>query len=59
MASFNQVKIFSGSSSKYLAEQIARFYGKELGASTTRRFSDGEMSPTFDESVRGCDVFRA
>ena len=26
-------------------------------AATILKFSDGEMSPSFDESVRGCDVF--
>lgn len=57
MASFNPVKIFSGSQSTYLAEKIARYYGKDLGGYTCRRFSDGEMSPSFEESVRGCDVF--
>lgn len=57
MASFNPVKIFSGSQSVYLAEKIAHHYGKDLGGYTLRRFSDGEMSPSFEESVRGCDVF--
>lgn len=57
MASFNPVKIFSGSQSTYLAEKIAHHYGKDLGGYTLRRFSDGEMSPSFEESVRGCDVF--
>lgn len=53
----NPVKIFSGSSSQYLAQKIARFYGKDLGTVTVQRFADGEMSPSFDESIRGCDVF--
>jgi ribose-phosphate pyrophosphokinase len=57
MAAINAVKIFSGSASNYLAKDIAKFYGKDLGAATTLKFSDGEMSPSFDESVRGCDVF--
>ena len=57
MAAINAVKIFSGSASNYLAKDIAKFYGKDLGAVTTLKFSDGEMSPSFDESVRGCDVF--
>ncbi len=51
------VKLFSGSSSRYLAEGIAKYYGQELGALTVQRFSDGEMSPSFQESVRGEDVF--
>lgn len=57
MAAINAVKIFSGSASNYLAKNIAKYYGKDLGAVTTLKFSDGEMSPSFDESVRGCDVF--
>jgi ribose-phosphate pyrophosphokinase len=51
------VKIFSGSKSRYLAEKIAYFYGKQLGSVTLQQFSDGEMSPSFDESIRGCEVF--
>lgn len=52
-----QVKIFSGTASRYLAEQIADSYGAPLGEVDVARFSDGEFSPSFDESVRGCDVF--
>jgi ribose-phosphate pyrophosphokinase len=52
-----QVKIFGGTASKYLAEQIASHYGADLGDLQVVRFSDGEFSPSFDESVRGCDVF--
>lgn len=53
----SQVKIFSGSGSRYLAENIAEQYGSSMGEVTITRFSDGEFSPSFDESVRGCDVF--
>lgn len=53
----SKVKIFSGTNSHYLAEKIAKAYGKELGALKISKFSDGEMSPSFNESVRGCDVF--
>jgi len=52
-----EVKLFSGTSSHYLAEKIAKSYGKELGKLTILKFSDGEFSPSFDESVRGCNVF--
>lgn len=51
------VKIFSGSESEYLAERICRAYGKALGKVSHTKFSDGEMTVSFDESVRGCDVF--
>ncbi|WP_247235146.1 ribose-phosphate pyrophosphokinase [Telluribacter sp. SYSU D00476] len=57
MGSINTVKIFSGSQSEYLSKDIARFFGKDLGGYTLRKFSDGELSPSFEESVRGCDVF--
>lgn len=52
-----KVQIFSGTSSRYLAEKIAKSYGQPLGAMSLFKFSDGEMSPSFDESVRGNDVF--
>lgn len=57
MSAHNQVKIFSGTNSKYLAEEIARLYGIPLGDCTITKFSDGEFQPSFNESVRGCDVF--
>ncbi|MEQ8910447.1 MAG: ribose-phosphate pyrophosphokinase [Vicingaceae bacterium] len=53
----NEVKIFSGSASKELATKIAKSFGMELGKSAISRFSDGEFQPSFEESVRGCDVF--
>src|SRR5580765_6924380 len=53
----SSVKLFSGTSSRYLAEEIAKTYGQDLGKVNIMRFSDGEFSPAFDESIRGCDVF--
>ncbi len=53
----SNVKIFSGSATLYLAEKIAQAYGNRLGESVFQKFSDGEMSPYYEESVRGCDVF--
>jgi ribose-phosphate pyrophosphokinase len=58
MPSFiNKVKIFAGSGSKPLAEKIALAYGQPLGSVTVNVFSDGEIQPCIDETVRGCDVF--
>ncbi len=54
---FNPVKLFAGSGSTALAAKIAKAYGKELGDVVISRFSDGEFQPSFNESVRGCDVF--
>lgn len=53
----SKVKIFSGTQSLYLAEKIAQAYGSPLGGVEMQKFSDGEMSCYFTESVRGCDVF--
>lgn len=54
---YREVKLFSGSGSLYMANGIAESYGQPLGDATVQRFSDGEISPFFQESVRGCDVF--
>ena len=37
--------------------KIAEYYGTSLGDMTLNKFSDGEMQPSFNESVRGCDLF--
>ncbi len=54
---FNPVKLFAGSGTTELADKIAKAYGRELGDVKLSRFSDGEIQPSFDETVRGCDVF--
>jgi ribose-phosphate pyrophosphokinase len=54
---FNTVKLFAGSGTTELAEKIATSYGKPLGDKTLSRFSDGEIQPFYNESVRGSDVF--
>jgi ribose-phosphate pyrophosphokinase len=51
------VKLFSGTSSRYLANQIADHYGASLADASISKFSDGEMQPVINESVRGCYVF--
>ncbi len=52
-----EVKLFSGTQSEYLAEKIADFYGQDLSSVTIHKFSDGEMQPVINESVRGAYVF--
>ncbi len=54
---FNTVKLFAGSGTLELAEKIAQSYGKPLGDKTLSKFSDGEIQPFYNESVRGSDVF--
>lgn len=51
------IKIFSGTASQLLAEKITREFGEPLGKMTLNRFSDGEFVPSFEETVRGCNVF--
>lgn len=51
------VKLFSGVHSTYLAEKIADYYGYSLGKKELLKFSDGEMQPVINESVRGCYTF--
>ena len=51
------VNIFSGDTSLYLAKNIAKAYGKELGNVKIAHFKDGEYQPSFEETIRGNDVF--
>ena len=50
-------KIFSGTGSQHLTEQICQRYGCAQGKISIQRFSDGEIQPTFLESIRGDVVF--
>lgn len=54
---FNTVKLFAGSGTLELADKISKAYGKPLGDKTLSKFSDGEIQPFYNESVRGSDVF--
>jgi ribose-phosphate pyrophosphokinase len=53
----SQLKFFTGNAHPELAEAIAKAYGSELGEVTIAKFSDGEFTAYFDETVRGKDVF--
>ncbi len=53
----NDVKLFSGTTSRYLAEKVADYYGQPLGKISIDKFSDGEFQPNILESVRGSYVF--
>ncbi len=50
-------KIFSGTGSQYLAEKITRRYGCNPGKITLQHFSDGEIQPIYNESIRGDMLF--
>ncbi len=51
------VKIFAGRSSEVLATKVAESFGVKLGDVKVSVFSDGEFQPSFEETVRGQDVF--
>ena len=51
------IKIFTGSSNKDVAQGIAGCLGLPLGKSDCSTFSDGEISVSLHESVRGSDCF--
>ncbi len=50
-------KIFAGTKSKYMAEEICRDLGVELGKMNIQHFADGEFEVSFEESIRGCEVY--
>ncbi|MEQ9426805.1 MAG: ribose-phosphate pyrophosphokinase [Cyclobacteriaceae bacterium] len=53
----SSVKLFAGKGSNELAKKIAHHYGKPLGESISEKFSDGELSYHYNESVRGNLIF--
>jgi len=53
----SNVNIFSGHTSEYLADKIAKYYGQPLGKVSIERFKDGEYQPSFEQTIRGNDVF--
>ncbi|AWE05951.1 ribose-phosphate diphosphokinase [Lysinibacillus sp. 2017] len=53
----SKLKIFSLNSNNPLAKEIADEMGVELGKTSVKHFSDGEVQISIEESIRGCDVF--
>ncbi len=51
------IKIFSGTSSRYLTEKISHYSGRDLGNIKKLNFSDGEFAVAFQETIRGSHVF--
>ncbi|MBR5727802.1 MAG: ribose-phosphate pyrophosphokinase [Muribaculaceae bacterium] len=52
-----QFKVFSGTKSLYVANEIAHDLGVELGKMNILHFADGEFEVSFEESVRGVNVY--
>ena len=49
--------VFSGTATKYLAEKICESLGCPLGQLQNTKFSDGEFAVSYEESIRGRDIF--
>lgn len=53
----NEFKLFTGNSNVELAKEISKLMGQALGDSVITTFSDGEISVSINETVRGRDIF--
>ena len=51
------IKIFAGTASRYMGEEICKDLGIELGKMNIQHFADGEFEVSFEETVRGCEVY--
>ena len=57
MSAHTPYLIFSGTKTRYLAEKICKSLGCPLGQMNIQSFADGEFSVSYEESIRGRDVF--
>jgi len=52
-----EMKVFSGTANRELAERICKYIGVPLGQAAISSFPDGETYVMIEENVRGRDVF--
>ena len=57
MIDLNSFMVFSGTASRYLAEKICLSLGCPLGQLQITHFSDGEFAVSYEQSIRGRDIF--
>ena len=57
MSAHTPFLVFSGTKTRYLAERICSSLGCPLGQMNIQSFADGEFSISYEESIRGRDVF--
>lgn len=55
--SYTNLKLFALSSNQELARKVSDAIGIDLGKSSVRQFSDGEIQVNIEESIRGHHVF--
>ena len=53
----NNFMVFSGTATRYLAEKICEQLNCPLGNMVMTKFSDGEFAVSYEESIRGRDIF--
>ncbi|CBK23630.2 uncharacterized protein [Blastocystis hominis] len=53
----SNLRVFSGSSNRPLAEEIVKDLGTQLGSCRLGRFADGEVVIDINEDIRGKDLF--
>jgi ribose-phosphate pyrophosphokinase len=51
------MKLFSGTTNPQLVKEIADYLGVTVGSVKISRFANGEIYVTYEESIRGADVF--
>ena len=51
------LKLFTGTSNRALAREVAAYLNLDLGDTTVSTFSDGEIMVRLNENVRGSDAF--
>ena len=57
LGGFSDYKVFTANSHPALAEEISAIMGRPLGKATVNKFSDGEISISIGETVRGVDCY--
>lgn len=57
MSENNSFMVFSGTNSRYLSEKNMCEFRCPLGNLVITHFADGEFAVSYEESIRGRDVF--
>ena len=57
MDSSNSFLVFCGTNTMYLAKEICDYLNCPLGNMNVAHFADGEFAVSYEESIRGADVF--
>jgi len=56
-AVMKEIKLFSGTATEDLSQQISKFFGEDLGDLSVSKFSDGEMQIVYTSSIRGAYIY--